>query len=310
MTARVADAFMAWGHGTAATTQRVRAATGEGMASAMAAVVPPFTGGKLYATVDGRFSFVIVLFDLDGRLLCTLDGDAVTRLRTPAGSALAIRHLAAPGATVAAVIGAGRQGLGHLTMLRDELPGLAEVRVHARRPEAAAQLVEQAVEQGIPAVVAGSTEAAVTGAEVVVTLTASTEPLFPAASVGDRTLICAVGSTKYDRCEIGPDVVGRCVAVVADDVTGSHSECGDLIRAEAAGTFTWDRAVELHAVVAGKAAVPRAGQGPVLFETQGVALQDVATASLAWQRYRYLHPEQSPPPPPHDPSTAPEEEHP
>jgi ornithine cyclodeaminase/alanine dehydrogenase-like protein (mu-crystallin family) len=286
VTARVADAYAAWGRGRAATTQRVRAATDDGMASAMAAVVPPFKGGKIYATRDGRFTFVIVLFDLTGRFLCTLDGDAITRFRTPATCALAVRCLAAPDVQVAAVVGAGRQAWQHLAMLRAELPLLAEVRVHARRSDAAELLVKHAVDQGIPAVVAPSAAGAVDGAEVVVTVTSASDPLFPAEVVGDRTLLCAVGSTKYDRSEIDPEVVGRCVAVVADDLSGSRHECGDLIRAEAAGRFSWDRAVELHALVAGTVAVPRAGAGPVLFETQGAALQDVAAAGLAWQRYQ------------------------
>ena len=105
----VDDAFAAWGRGEAATTQRVRASAGGGMASAMAAVVPPYCGGKLYATNAGRFTFLNALFHTDGRLLATLDGDAVTLLRTAAASSLAIRHLAAPHASVAAVIGTGHQ---------------------------------------------------------------------------------------------------------------------------------------------------------------------------------------------------------
>ncbi|MGH9212707.1 MAG: ornithine cyclodeaminase family protein [Acidimicrobiales bacterium] len=294
VTIRVAEAFAAWGHAHAATTQRQRAATEAGMASSMAAVVPPFTGGKVYATVDGTFTFVIVLFDLQGRLLCTLDGDAVTRLRTPATSALAVRHLAAPGSTVAALLGAGRQAWGHLEMLADELPDLAAVRIYARRREDAELLVKRAIDVGIPASAAHSPVAAADGAEVVVTVTSATDPLVPSTVVGGRTLICAVGATKASRCEIAPDLVERCVAVVADDVVGSRTECGDLIRAEAAGYFRWEQAVELHAVVAGTTIVPRAGNGPVLFESQGVALQDVATAGLAWQRY--CHPDRSPKP--------------
>jgi ornithine cyclodeaminase/alanine dehydrogenase-like protein (mu-crystallin family) len=120
---------------------------------------------------------------------------------------------------------------------------------------------------------------------VVVTVTASPNPLFPATAVSDRALICAVGATKYDRCELDAETIGRCVAVVCDDVVGSRTECGDLIRAVADGTFDWDRAVELADLVAGNVTVPRAGDGPVLFETQGVALQDVAVAALAYQRH-------------------------
>lgn len=285
VTAVVADAFAAWGRGAAATTQRVRAQACGQMASAMAAVVPPYSGGKIYATHQGVFTFVNVLFDVAGNLLCTLDGDALTRFRTPAACALAIDRLAVDGARTAALIGAGRQGWYHLEMLAGVLRDLCEVRVHDVVPAAASAMVARAQAAGIPALVADSTHAAADGAQVVVTVTQSTEPLFAQDAVGNDALICAVGATKYDRCEIGADVIERCVAVVCDDVAGSMLECGDLIQAAAAGRFDWARAIELHALAAGTVSVPRAGEGPVLFETQGVALQDVAAAGLAWQRH-------------------------
>ena len=131
----------------------------------------------------------------------------------------------------------------------------------------------------------------VESADVVVTVTSSAEPLFPAAAVSDRALICAVGATKYDRCEIDPALVARCAAVVCDDVVGSQVECGDLIAAVAQGRFSWDAAIELHDVLAGNVAVARAGAAPVLFETQGVALQDIAVAALAYSRYTANRPD-------------------
>ena len=88
----VGAAFAAWGRGEAATTQRVRSQASGAMASAMAAVAPPYTGGKVYATKDGVFTFLNVLFDMDGRLLCTLAGDALTKLRTPAACAAGDPH--------------------------------------------------------------------------------------------------------------------------------------------------------------------------------------------------------------------------
>jgi ornithine cyclodeaminase len=281
----VGDAFGAWGRREAATTRRVRAAASGLMASAMAAVVPPFSGGKIYATRDGAFTFVIVLFDSDGRCVCTLDGDVITRLRTPAASALAIRALAVPDAATAALVGSGRQAWTHIEMLAGELPQLARLAVSARRPPAAAELVARARAAGIPAVQVDSPAAAVAGADVVVTVTAGRDPLFPASAVSDRTLLCAVGATKSDRREIDAETVGRCAAVVCDDVDGSRLECGDLIDAVARGTVAWERAIELHDVVAGNVEVPRAGAAPVLFETQGVAIQDVAVAALAYTRH-------------------------
>lgn len=287
---RVWEAFAMWGRGEADTTQRVRSSAGGGMASAMAAVVPPYSGGKVYATKNGVFTFFNVLFDLDGNLLCTLDGDALTRFRTPAACALAIDRLAAPGASTAALVGAGRQGWYHLEMLAHQMPGLTEVRINDLRPEAVESMVERARAAGIPAVGAASPTEAVEGVDVIVTVTQSVDPLFPATALSDRALICAVGATKYDRCEIGADVVDRCIAVVCDDVVGSKVECGDLIKAAKVGRFDWSRAVELHALAAGTVEVPRAGDGPVLFETQGVALQDVAAAGLAYELYTASHP--------------------
>jgi ornithine cyclodeaminase/alanine dehydrogenase-like protein (mu-crystallin family) len=170
-------------------------------------------------------------------------------------------------------------------MLGRELPGLTRLAVAGRSAPAVARLVDRARAAGIPAVAAASPAHAVGGADVVVTVTASGDPLFGADVVGERALLCAVGATKYDRREVGADVVARCAAVVCDDVEGSRIECGDLIDAAARGAFDWDRAVELSDVLAGKVDVARAGGAPVLFETQGVAIQDVAVAALAYERY-------------------------
>jgi ornithine cyclodeaminase/alanine dehydrogenase-like protein (mu-crystallin family) len=281
----VDDAFAAWGRGEAATTQRIRASAGGGMASAMAAVVHPYCGGKLYATNAGRFTFLNALFHTDGTLLATLDGDAVTALRTAAASSLAIHHLAAPHADVATLIGTGHQAWPHVAMILRTLPELRELRICGRDRTTADELARHAREAE-PKVTAHTDPLdAVAGAHVVVTVTSASEPLFPATAVSDDTLVCAVGATKYDRTEIDPELVARCAAVVCDDVTGSRAECGDLINAVAAGRFDWGDAIELNAIAAGTINVPRAGAAPVLFETQGVAIQDVAVCALAYERH-------------------------
>ena len=282
----VDDAFAAWGRGEASTTQRVRASVPHGgMVSAMAAVVPPYCGGKIYATSSGRFTFLNALFHADGTLLATLDGDGVTLLRTAAASALAIRHLARPRPTVAALIGTGHQASAHVAMLVRTIPGLADVRVCGRTESAAKRVARDVPDGGATISVHTDPTDAVAGAHVIVTVTSSREPLFPAGAVADDALICAVGATKSDRAEIAPDLVARCAAVVCDDVTGSRAECGDLIRAASTGHFDWSTAIELNAVAAGTVTVPRSAVGPVLFETQGVAIQDVAVCALAYERH-------------------------
>jgi ornithine cyclodeaminase/alanine dehydrogenase-like protein (mu-crystallin family) len=281
------QAFADWGRHEAPSTVRVRASAPKGMASAMAAVVPGLgvSGGKVYATHEGAFTFVVVLFDLEGRLLCTLDGDTLTRIRTPSVSAVAIRHLAAPGSSVAALVATGRQAQGHARMLADELD-LTELRLAGRDPGRVSGLAAVLADEGIPVVAAPDPTAAVDGADVVVTVTSADAPLFASRAIGDGTLICAAGATKAVRRELDGPTIGRSGTVVADSVEGSHTECGDLIAAEREGHFEWDRAVSLAAVVAGTASVPRAGErGPLVFESQGVALMDIVAAGLVWQAH-------------------------
>lgn len=281
----LATAFTDLGTGRAATTVRVRARTDDGMASAMAAAVPALgvTGGKIYATVDGRFTFHVVLFDLDGHLLCTMDGAALTEARTPALSAVVIDRLAVDGARTAAVLGTGREAVPHLQMLARTLD-LDEVRVWGRRPDAAAEVAARAVRRGVPARAVADPAAAVRDADVVVTVTAADDPIVSAAAIADHALVCAVGATKPQRCEIDPDLFGRAATVITDSLAGAPDECGDLIHAVARGIIGWDAVVDLAGVLAGDVPVERAGTGgPIVFETQGVAIQDVAAAALVWR---------------------------
>ena len=147
------------------------------MASAMAAVVPPFSGGKVYATKNGKFTFVNVLFDIDGTLLCTLDGDALTAL--PHAGGVRARD-PRPGAPMArsprprSSAPAGRAGTT-CEMLAAELPGLTDVRIADLDPEAVAAMVARARRGRHPGPVAAiDAVTAVDGADVIVTVTQST----------------------------------------------------------------------------------------------------------------------------------------
>lgn len=282
----MATAFTDLGTGRAATTVRVRARTDDGMASAMAAAVPSLgvTGGKVYATVDGRFTFHVVLFDLDGHLLCTMDGAALTEARTPALSAVVIDRLSRVDARTAAVLGTGREAVPHLQMLARTLD-LDEVRVWGRRPDAATEVAARAVRRGVPAVPVDDPVTAVRDADVVVTVTSADAPIVPADAIADHALVCAVGATKPQRCELDPELFRRAATVITDSIAGAPSECGDLIHAVDRAIVRWDDVLDLADVLAGHVHVDRAGTaGPIVFETQGVAIQDVAAAALVWRR--------------------------
>ncbi len=283
--AATAAAFADLGAGRAASTVRVRARTDDAMASAMAAAVPSLgvTGGKVYATVDGRFTFHVVLFDLDGHLLCTMEGAALTEARTPALSGVVIDRLARPGASTAAVLGTGREAVPHLKMLHQVLD-LDDVRVWGRSSDSLDSVVARARRAGVPARRVDDPAAAVRAADVVVTVTSADSPIVDADAIADHALVCAVGATKPQRCETDPRLFARAATVITDSLAGAPAECGDLIHAVEAGTLAWDQVLDIADVLAGTVDVnPADASGPIVFETQGVALQDVVAAALVWR---------------------------
>ncbi|MXZ98953.1 MAG: ornithine cyclodeaminase family protein [Acidimicrobiaceae bacterium] len=297
------------GAGEAATTLRVRAAAPGLMGSAMAASWPrhQVVGGKLYLTHPGGFAFLVGLFSPAAGLVATFDGLGLTAIRTAAASALAVRHLAPPDATTAAVFGTGNQSRLHMQALAQELP-LRDLRVWGRDPGKAEEVAAWGRDRGIPARAVADPDGAVSGARVVATVTSSYTPVFDVGLGPHRerqtratvtssytpvfdgslldpaALVCAVGSTKADRQEVDSTTVQRTGFVVSDSAEGARTEAGDLIHAAAEGVFDWDSLADLADVIAGTVTPPQPGSGIVLFESQGVALQDVVIATLAYQR--------------------------
>jgi len=228
-------------------------------------------------------NILVGLFSPDAGLVATFDGLGLTAIRTAAATALAVRHLAPPGATTAAVFGTGNQSRPHVQALAQELP-LKDLRVWGRNLDKAEQVAAWGRERGIPARAVADSDEAVEGARVVATVTSSYTPVFDGSLLDPAALVCAVGSTKADRQEVDGTTVERAGFVVSDSAEGALTEAGDLIHAAADGLFDWDNLADLADVIAGTVTPPQPGSGIVLFESQGVALQDVVIATLAYQR--------------------------
>ena len=113
------------------------------------------------------------------------------------------------------------------------------------------------------------------GADVVVTITTSGEPVLEAAWVEPEALVVGAGSNFPNRAELPPELVGRS-RVVVDQLAAARLESGDLHRAAKAGLFDWDSAIELGAIIAGREPAPA---GATVFESHGLAAWDVAAAA-------------------------------
>jgi ornithine cyclodeaminase len=209
-----------------------------------------------------------------------LDGIALTNLRTAAVSALAVRHLAAPGARRLVLFGTGAQAWAHAGALRAELPGLARADVVARdrgRLEAFAARCRD--ELGLDARVAGPE--AVDGADVVVCATTAREPLFDGALVASHAAVVAIGSHEPEAREVDERLAGR-ATVVVEARSAALREAGDVVAAVRAGALDPDALVPLDALVRGDARP--ADDRPRLFKSTGMAWEDLVVAAAVHAR--------------------------
>jgi alanine dehydrogenase len=244
-------------------------------------------GHKTYTASAKGASFQIVIYAADGSgLLAVMGGGRISGLRTGAATGLAARHLSArPGGPIA-LIGTGFQATAQVNGLL-AATGATEIRVYARsaeRREAFAARMTEASGANVHAV--DSVDAALDGAPVVVTITNSAEPVLQARHLRPGLTIVAAGNNIWLRSEIDPAIVGRADVVVVDDIDNAKIEAGELMRAAEAGLFSWDSAIALHDVIGGCRAGRSTPDQVVLVELQGIGIEDVAVAELAYRRAR------------------------
>lgn len=211
-----------------------------------------------------------------------LDGTALTTLRTPAVSAVAMDLLAPePTSGVSAVVfGTGPQGVAHVEALR-AIREVRAVTVVGRRTEA---LDEVAAELGdIATARAGtdSVEAAVRGAGVVVCATTAPEPLFDGSWVRDGACVVAIGSHEPTWRELDTGLMVRS-KVIVEDLATARREAGDVVMAEAEHGRPLSGMHGLAELVRGE--VGRASDRPNVFKSVGMAWQDLVVAELVAAR--------------------------
>lgn len=238
-----------------------------------------------YALDPPAIDGLVVVFDAtDGSPAAVLlDHGHLTDARTGAAGGVAARHLAPERVERVAVIGTGAQARFQLDALA-RVRSYAEVAVWGRSPEHAARCVEDLrVRVGLPNgaryAVAPSVEEAVHDADVVITCTASRQPLVRAEWLRPGAHVTALGSDGVGKQELDADVLRRADVLVCD----SLEQCRTLGELQHAPDLA-GRAVELGAVVAGDA-VGRTSQDQLtVSDLTGVGVQDVAAAALVMER--------------------------
>jgi ornithine cyclodeaminase len=232
--------------------------------------------------VNDGFSFAL---DADtGALAATLfDGGWLTDLRTGAAGALAADLLARPDATRVAVLGAGAQARFQLEALLDVRP-VEQVTVWNRTPERAEAFAAAVrAELGLPVTVAGDVRTAVEAADVVVTTTASREPLLHASWLAPGTHVTAMGSDFPDKRELAADVLAAADVVVADRVEVC-ARVGELHHGLAEGVLERSSVVELADLVVGRVPGRTSADQLTVADQCGLGAYDAAMVALVLDR--------------------------
>ena len=234
-------------------------------------------GYKAYTTNRSGNRFLVHLFDAaSGCLQAIIEADYMGMIRTGAASGLAARLLAPPATTVAGVFGAGWQAEGHVRAICAALP-LEKVKVFSRNTEKLHAFCQRLSElTGVAVVAAASPEETVRGSTLLGTVTTAAQPLFDAEWLESGTHINAAGSNSLIRQELSQATLRRCALVAVDAVPTALGEAGDLLPLLEKGRLHARQLVELGDIVSGRHPGRTSGEQITVFESQGMAIQDLA----------------------------------
>ncbi len=221
-----------------------------------------------------------------GEPLAFMEAGYLTALRTGAASAVAAKRLARPDSRVVACFGAGVQAAFQLRCLRAVLP-LERAEVVSRSHETAAAFAGRvSAALGLPAAPAASPRAALAGADVVVTATTSSTPLFDGRDIMPGTHVDAVGAFQPTTRELDTETIRR-ARVFVDSFEGAWHEAGDVLIPIQEGAITRAHVLgELADLVAGVRPGRMAADEITCFKSVGFAPEDAVTARLAYDQAR------------------------
>ncbi|HKD83131.1 MAG TPA: ornithine cyclodeaminase family protein [Terriglobales bacterium] len=261
--------------------------------SGMLSLSRPYFAAKVNGNFpDNRTRFglptiqgMIVLCDAErGIPLAVMDSREITSLRTGAATAVAARYLARPDSHIATICGCGEQGRVQLKMLA-RVSRLQAVFAHDLDQGRAAAFAEELSEDlGISVTRTADLSSAVRQSDICVTCTTSRRPLLNANDVLPGAFIAAVGADNPEKQELHPDLMAK--SKVVADTLDQCAAMGDLHHALEAGAVSRAEIfAELGEVVAGKKPGRESDAEIIVFDSTGMALQDVAAAAVVYENF-------------------------
>jgi len=268
---------LASGHAQNQSRRRLVLPTGAALHS-MAGAHGPYFGTKIYSTHPKHgMTFHFHLYDsATARPLALMEANWLGQIRTGAASGLATELLARDGAASVAVIGSGFQARSQLEAVR-AVRKIRVARVWSRDAEKRRRFGKE-----MAAETCHTAEAAVHGADIVITATNAKEPVLEHEWVATGAHVNAMGSNQARRRELPAALIERAALVAVDSIEQSRYEAGDLLMA-LAELASPPNVVELSDVVAGRAG-RRGSLEITIFKSCGIGVEDVAAGGFVYER--------------------------
>jgi len=228
----------------------------------------------------------VLMQDIDtGDVTCIMDGGYLTAVRTGAGSGVATKYLArSDKRQIAGIFGAGVQAMTQLwamAIVRD----LAKAYVYDISDEAATKFIkEMSAKLNLEIARANSPEQILQEADIICTASSSPTPLFDGNKVKPGVHINNIGSHTPNTREMDSTIIKRS-RVIADSYQACLNEAGDIMFPIKEGVVDESHLkAELGEVVIGKKPSRSDDKEITLFKSNGLAIQDVATAKLVHEK--------------------------
>jgi len=219
----------------------------------------------------------------DGYPLAVMDSIEITTQRTGAATGVAAKYLARTDSKTVTVCGCGIQGRVSVLALSRVLPIERVFAFDIDRGQAERLTNDLAVELGIKIESADSLETALKQSDVCVTCTPSKQPFLKEEFIAPGMFIAAVGADNPEKQELQPTILSRNKVVA--DVVEQGAAIGELHHALTAGLMTReDVHAELGQVIAGIKPGRISADEIIVFDSTGMALQDVVTAATVYEK--------------------------
>ncbi len=231
---------------------------------------------------------VLLIDGTTGVVSAVLDGTYVTQVRTGAASGAAFDLLAVKDAKIGALIGTGGQAAAQLEAMLAART-LDEVRVYSLHHERAVAFAEKMQQElssyGAKILAVNSSDEAIDSADLVVTVTPSSKPVFDGTKIKKGATVSCVGAYQHHMQEMDPVILTRASKIYFDSKDAVLSEAGDILIPLEQGIITEDDFTgDLGNVIKGELVGRENDDEIIVFETVGVATQDLIAAKEIYDK--------------------------